>query len=61
MRSNALPILYVACGPGRGRDAVYAVLFAVVIAFIVNNRFEMFDQGRLDSVQAGGPGFDLLK
>lgn len=44
----------------KGRD-VYAVLFAADIAFIVNNRFEMFDQGRLDSVQAGRPGFGLLQ
>jgi hypothetical protein len=43
----------------KGRDVVYAVLFAAGIAFIVNNRFDMFDQGRLDSVPGGRPVFGL--
>jgi len=40
----------------KGLDAVYGVLFAAN----VNNRFEMFDPGRWDWVQAGGPGFDPM-
>lgn len=53
----ACPFFMLRVDQEEGPGAVYGVLFAVII----NNRFEMFDPGRYDWVQAGGPGFDPVQ